>query len=129
MDDERGAPTSSGGSGADGGPLTRIVLRDQSDADGFRSLTIIRGPDGSIVIDGHDLGPGVERIFGFREYEWTWNIEADAVSAAVAALDGHEGDDPLRLLAAWSSAHDGIDPGTHLDEAGVPIRFWSWIGE
>jgi hypothetical protein len=37
--------------------------------------------------------------------------------------------DPLRLLAAWSAAHGGIDPGSHLREAGVPIRYWSRIGD
>jgi hypothetical protein len=110
-------------------PLTRVVLRDQRDADGLRSLTVIRGPDGGIEIDGHDLGDGVERILGFREYEWTWDIEADAVPAAIAALGGAAGDDPLALLVAWSAAHGGIDPGSHLREAGVPITFWSRIGD
>ena len=109
--------------------LTRIVLRDQRDADGIRSLTAAHQPGGGIFIEGYDLGDGVERIFGFREYEWTWDIDAEAVPAAIAALDGREGDDPLRLLAAWSAAHGGIDPGSHLREAGVPIRYWSRIGD
>ena len=80
---------------------------------------------------GEDLGPGVERIFGasFTEYEWAWVVGPDAVPATVAALDGDEGDDPLRLLAAWSAAHSGIDPGSRLREAGVPIEFWNRIGD
>ena len=97
----------------------------------IRHLEATRRPDGAILIEGQDLGPGVERIFGagLTEYEWTWTIEPDAVPAAIAALEGIEGDDPLRLLAAWSAAHGGVDPGSRLREAGVPIEFWSRIGD
>jgi hypothetical protein len=112
-------------------PLTSVVLRYQQDADGFRGLRATRRPDGGIRIDGHDLGRGVEGVFGagMSEYEWCWVIEPDAVPAAVAALDGREGDDPLQLLAAWSAAHGGKDPGSHLRDADVPIAFWNRIGD
>lgn len=120
-----------GRDGARARPLTRVVLRDQRDSDGFQGLRASRGPDGGIRIDGHDLGSGVEGVFGagLSEYEWSWAIEPDAVPAAIAALDGREGDDLLRLLAAWSAAHVGADPGSHLQEAGVPIAFWNRIGD
>ena len=112
-------------------PLTHLVLRNQRDADGFRGLEASRRQDGGIRIDGHDLGRGVEGAFGagMSEYEWCWVIEPDAVPATVAALDGREGDDPLRLLEAWSIAHGGVDPGSHLRDAGVPIAFWNRIGD
>jgi hypothetical protein len=112
-------------------PLTSISLRDYRDAGGLRHLGATRTPDGGILIEGQDLGPGVERAFGagLTEYEWAWAVPPDAVPAAVAALDGHEGDDPLRLLAAWSAAHDDGDPGSHLREAGVSIEFWSRVGD
>jgi hypothetical protein len=47
----------------------------------------------------------------------------------VAALGGRDGDDPLPLLAAWSTAHGGVDPGSHLRDAGVAIEFWSRVGD
>ena len=75
------------------------------------------------------IRPGRAFGAGLTEYEWSWDIEAAAVPAVIAALDGREGDDPLHLLAAWSTAHSGIDPGSHLQAAGVPIRFWSRVGE
>lgn len=120
-----------GGDGAREDPLASISLRYQRDADGLRRLEATRRPDGGILIEGQDLGPGVERIFGagLTEYEWAWVVGPDAVPATVAALDGDEGDDPLRLLAAWSAAHSGIDPGSRLREAGVPIEFWNRIGD
>ena len=112
-------------------PLTSVVLRDLQDDDGFQGLRASRGPGGAIRIDGHDLGRGVDGVFGagLSESEWCWTVEPDAVPAAVAALDGWEGDDPLRLLAAWSAAHGGNDPGSHLRDAGVPIAFWNRIGD
>ena len=122
--------TSDRGKGVNG-PLTCVVLRDWRDRGGLRHLAASRRPDGGILIEGQDLGPGVERAFGagLTEYEWAWSLGPNAVPAAIDALDGDEGDDPLRLLAAWSAAHDGIDPGSHLREAGVPIAFWSRIGD
>jgi hypothetical protein len=120
-----------GSSGALEDPLTSISLRDYRDEGGLRHLGATRTPDGGILIEGQDLGPGVERAFGagLTEYEWAWAVPPDAVPAAVAALDGHEGDDPLRLLAAWAAAHDDSDPGSHLREAGVSIEFWSRVGD
>jgi hypothetical protein len=113
------------------GPLTKVVLRDSRDASGVRYLEATRHTDGGIQILGQDLGSGVEEIFGagLREYEWSWDIEATAVPAVIVALDGRVGDDPMYLLAAWSTAHSGLDPGSHLQKAGVPIGFWSRIGD
>ena len=47
----------------------------------------------------------------------------------VSALDGVDGDDPLRLLGDWYEAHGGTDPGIHLRDAGVAIEFWSRVGD
>jgi hypothetical protein len=112
-------------------PTASIVLRDRHDRDGSRFLGASRRPDGAIVIEGHDLGPGVEEAWGegLREYEWTWTIAPDAIPAMVAALGGGEDDAPLAVLAAWAKRHPGSDPGGHLREAGVPVGFWSRVGD
>ena len=109
----------------------RVVLRELRDAGGTRSLTARRREDGAIVIEGQDLGPGVEAVFGpgLNEYEWAWMIGPDAFPAAIEALGGHEGDDLLGLLAAWSVCHGGADPGSHCKDAGVVIDFWNRIGD
>jgi hypothetical protein len=108
-----------------------VVLRQSRDARGSRYLEASRHEDGGIQILGQDLGPGVEEIFGagLREYEWSWDIEATVVPAVIAALDGREGDDPLYVLAAWTVAHSGVDPGSYLQKASVRINFWSRIGD
>ena len=108
-----------------------VVLRDFRDSRGHRFLEATRREDGGIAIDGQDLGDGVEEAFGagLTEYEWAWRIEPQDVPAAVAALGGHEADDPMRVLEAWFSGHGGKDPGSHLKDAGVPIGFWSHVGD
>lgn len=110
--------------------LERIVLRDLRDARGFRYLGAARR-DGAIVIEGQDLGRGVESAFGagLTEYEWSWSIAPEAVPAMVAALGAAPGDDPLRALKAWFDAHGATDPGSYLRDAGVPIAFWSRVGD
>jgi hypothetical protein len=107
----------------------RVVLRDVRDERGTRHLAARRREDGGIVIEGQDLGRGVEVLGpGLSEYEWVWTIAPDAVPSAIEALGGTEGDDPLQLLLGWSTDHGGTDPGTNLREAGVTIAFWSHVG-
>ncbi len=109
----------------------QVVLRDLTDAGGRRFLEARRREDGGITILGQDLGSGVESAFGegLTEYEWGWQIAPKDVPAAIAALGGHPGDDPLRVMANWHAAHGGEDPGSHLKDAGVPIAFWSRVGD
>jgi hypothetical protein len=35
----------------------------------------------------------------------------------------------LRLLERWCGEHGGLDPGIRLREAGVPVEFWSRVGD
>ena len=111
--------------------MKSVVLRDTRDADGVRYLAVHRKEDGGIVIEGQDLGIGVERTFGkgLTEYEWSWSISPDAVPALVAALGGVEDEDPLQLLTDWFEVHGKTDPGIHLRDAGVPVAFWSRVGD
>jgi len=107
------------------------VLRELRDADGSRRLEAGWRDDGSLVIEGQDLGPGVERVWGAGndEYEWAWVVGSQAVPAMVAALGGSAADDPLALLERWYRGHGELDPGIHLRKAGVPIEFWSRVGD
>lgn len=106
-----------------------VVLRDTRDSGGTRHLEARRRPDGGLVVEGQDLGPGVRALFDAGEYEWTWTLEAADVPAAAAALGGAPGDDPLAVVSAWAAANPGRDPGSALRDAGVPIGFWSRIGD
>ena len=52
--------------------LAFVVLRDQDDADGTRHLEAEWRMGGAIVIEGRDVGPGVERFWGDDHYAWEW---------------------------------------------------------
>jgi hypothetical protein len=112
-------------------PTPAAILRDQQDADGSRYLDATLGADGRLMIEGQDVGAGVERVFGdgIREYEWAWTVRPANVPAAVAALDGTPDEPPLAVVARWSAAHQGADPGSALKKAGVPVEFWSRAGD
>jgi hypothetical protein len=109
----------------------RVVLHDLRDNHGTRHLSAWAAPDGSIVIEGHDLGRGVGDAFGpgLTEYEWAWTITPDHVPAAVEALGGQGVDDILRLLEVWAANNVGRDPGTYVKDSGVPIAFWNRVGD
>lgn len=106
-----------------------VILRATKGPDGTRHLEARRRPDGGLVVEGQDLGPGVRALFGAGEYEWTWTVEPADVPAAAAALGGVPGADPLAVVGVWAAAHPGSDPGSALRDAGVPIGFWSRIGD
>ncbi len=70
-----------------GAGSARVVLRDVRDERGTRHLGARRRDDGGIVIEGHDLGRGVEVLGpGLSEYEWVWTIAPDAVPSAIEAI-------------------------------------------
>ena len=108
-----------------------VVLYDLRDDRGTRHLSASARADGSILIEGQDLGRGVGDAFGsgLTEYEWAWVITPDNVPAAVEALGGQGEDDILGLLQAWAADNVGRDPGNHLKDSGVPIGFWSRVGD
>lgn len=111
--------------------MQRIVLRETRDATGVRYLEVRREPNGAVVIEGQDLGDGVEAVFGegVREYEWWWRLAPEDTVVAAETLGGEPGEDLLQVVARWFTAGGGHDPGSHLREAGVPIAFDSRVGD
>ena len=115
------------------GPMTgerRVDLFEGRDARGTRAISATLRADGTLIIDGQDLGPQVQ-IFGpdFREYEWAWTAQPAEVPRIVEALGGKPGDDPLQVLTDWSRGRNGEDPGNYLKKAGITLEFWSRIGD
>jgi hypothetical protein len=108
-----------------------VVLWKSRDVGGWRALWARLTADGSLHIDGQDLGSGVEALWGAgnTEYEWWWTVRPDHMPAAVAALGGNPGDDVLALLARWAAANNGRDPGQHMRDAGVLVEFDNRVGD
>ena len=103
-----------------------VTLRDTQDADGVRRLTA-RLERGDLVIEGRDYGAGVERIFGYREYEWVWTVKASDVPKLRQVLG-----DPPDLTAALHRQFSGqaaAELQPFLDSKGIPYEAWSRIGD
>jgi hypothetical protein len=111
--------------------VDRVVLRDTRDGSGSRFLEAILDSDGTLRIEGQDLGRGVSAVFGsdLSEYEWWWRLPAAHVDEAIATLGGAPGELILTVVERWSKANNGLDPGSALKAAGLPIAFDSRIGD
>jgi hypothetical protein len=106
-----------------------VTLRSTRDEDGSRHLGARLEDDGSLLIEGQDLGPAVERFFGpdMTEYEWAWTIRPLGVSKLKLALACD--DDVLAALIRRFSGDDAADLGSFLDDNGIPYESWSRIGD
>ena len=111
------------------GPKREVDLAHSADERGTRSIWAQRGEDGSLTIEGQDLGAAVERAFGSREYEWAWTIAPADVPRVAEVFGGQAGDDPLDALVRWSRENGDRDPGTLLKDGGIIAAFWSRVGD
>ncbi|MBA2310259.1 MAG: hypothetical protein H0W01_13450 [Pseudonocardiales bacterium] len=110
----------------------RVTLRSIRDADGSRHLDAHVTAEGDVVVEGQDLGPGVERAFGpgLTEYEWTHTVRAADVPLLVEALGGAPGDDVLALMRRVCSGDGVVRLAALLAPDGpVPAEFWSRVGD
>jgi hypothetical protein len=108
-------------------PIGRVVLRDERTPGDTRNLSASHSSDGDLVIEGQDLGAGVEHAFGHREYEWVWTIAQADVPALSTALS--ENGDILDALARRFSGPDAAHLHSFLTENRIPFKTWSRIGD
>lgn len=104
-----------------------MILRQIKDADGSRLLEASITAEGDLLIEGHDLGDGVERHFGVREYEWTWTVPAASLPVLLRAM-GASGD-VLAVLRERFSGDDAAALGPFLESHGIPTDRWSRLGD
>lgn len=108
-----------------------ITLRDERAGKDTRHLWARVEASGDLVIEGQDLGPGVESFWGagLSEYEWTITVRAPDVPKLIAALGGRDGDGVLSLLAARFREDDRYASKGFIEEHAVPLEFWSRVGD
>lgn len=116
--------------------MQTAVLRDEKTANGSRSVSARIAPEGELIVEGHDLGKGVDSLLGYREYEWTITIAAADTPKLLHALNGNGVSGLLRrrrtLLDALRSRFsndraNGLEP--FLKERGIPYAFWNRVGD
>jgi hypothetical protein len=105
----------------------RVVLRKVRDADGTRHLQASLTRDGDVLIEGQDLGAGVERALGVYEYEWAWTIRAPDVPLLLGALGATS--DVLSALREQFSEDRAARLMDFLDSHNIPYERWSRMGE
>jgi hypothetical protein len=106
-----------------------VTLRDSRDAGGSRHLSATLKNDGSLLIEGQDIGPSGERFFGpgLTEYEWAWLIRPSGVTVLKLALGG--GDDVLVALRERFAGDAAVGLQAFLQENGVVYEPWSRVGD
>ncbi|MBI1296296.1 hypothetical protein GC175_15175 [bacterium] len=109
--------------------VNHVTLRDTRDEGGSRHLSATLKEDGTLVIEGQDIGPGVEGVLGsgLIEYEWVWTVHPSAVRTLKLALACDDG-----LLAALQDLFSGDAAAalqSFLDDNGIVYERWSRVGE
>ncbi len=104
-----------------------ITLRSTSDGQGSRHLWAKLSADGTLTIEGQDLGAGVEQFFGYSEYEWARTIRPQDVRKLAVALDA--GGDVLAALAKRYKDDSSFILESFLDANGIHYESWSRIGD
>jgi hypothetical protein len=111
--------------------MNRVTLRSRRGAGGVRHLGAWLTAAGDLVVEGHDLGSGVEAFFGEgrTEYEWTWTIRAADIPLLSAALEGRPDEGILALLRRTCSNENASRLDALLgDGKAVPAERWSRVG-
>jgi hypothetical protein len=105
-----------------------VMLRDERDGRDLRRLTAYLMEDGTLVIDGHDLGPGTAVISDDGEYEWRQTFPPDSVAALGVALGGKRDEDILDLLARRYRNERSYELERIMRETRdtIPRELWSW---
>jgi len=105
-----------------------MMLRDIQDENGRRQQSASLQIDGTLLIEGHDLGRGVESFFGSGqfEYEWALKILSPGVEKLKLALSC---DDLMVALKDRFSGNASADLQAFLDDNAVPYEFWSRVGD
>ena len=99
----------------------RVVLRNGAG----RFLEVVRLPDGSLRIHGHDIGGGAE-IFGSDDYEWFKTISVGNLDRCREVFEVPDGVDLLEHLRDHFAADEGHRFERLVRDHGLAERFWSW---
>lgn len=102
-----------------------VMLVQQQNGQDSRTIWASVLPDGSLQISGQDLGPIVERFFGFDEYEFAHTIPAGHVQPFLELL-GAPNNDVLNAITQFSGTrYSELSEALERAKATMPIQFWS----
>lgn len=105
----------------------RVVIYSVDDDNGTVLRAVTLASNGDLVIEGHDLGKGVEDFFGHREYEFERRLSPPEVARLREVL-GIAGDAELLPTIKERFAHTS-ELEKLLVEHGIAGQFWSRVGD
>ena len=107
-------------------PLKEVVLLEEQNGADSRSVWASLTENGDLIISGQDIGPGVERVFGSDEYEFSHTIPSDYVLPFLEILGATKVTDVLIALRVFGGPrYEEITNALETAQTSMPIRFWS----
>jgi hypothetical protein len=108
------------------GERRTLVVQNIRDERGWSRRELHADEDGSLVIEGHDLGSGVSDFWGqgMGQYEFTRTVSPAGV--VELRLSMGIGDAPLlESLGSRFSTTRALEE--YLEAKGIETEFWSWV--
>ena len=106
-------------------PLKEVVLLEERNGADSRSVWASLAENGDLIISGQDIGPGVERVFGSDEYEFSHTVPSDYVLPFLKILGATKVTDVLTALRVFGgSRYEEITNALETAQISMPIRFW-----
>jgi hypothetical protein len=103
-----------------------LVLTHVRDADGTMWRAVHLTADGRLLIEGHDLGAGVEKIFGTREYEFERSLSVEETSRLGELLEVAVPEILGAVERRFGSTHLLEE---YLEEHDIAGELWSRTGD
>ena len=111
-------------------PVTKAVIEESNDEKGTCVRTVSLAPDGSLRLEGHDLGPFVQQFFGHSEYEFVRTVSPSGVDQLRRELSLGPDADLIGALAAKFHGPGGSNLlEKFLAAKGIESEFWNRIGD
>ena len=106
--------------------LKEVVLLEERNGADSRSVWASLAENGDLIISGQDIGPGVERVFGSDEYEFSHTVPSDYVLPFLEILGATKVTDVLIALRVFGGPrYEEITNALETAQISMPIRFWS----
>lgn len=107
-----------------------FIVRDERNEQGSYHLRGRLREDGSLVIEGQDLGASPQGFWGSSEYEWTITLDQAAVAELIEVLEGTTDQrDAREVLEMRFREDEHRATSSFLEEHGIAFEFWSRVGD
>ena len=111
-------------------PTNKAVLEESNDEKGTCVRRVWLTPEGTLRLEGQDIGPFVQQFFGYPEYEFVRAVSASGVEQLRRALNlGAEDDLIDALVAQFQGPGGSARLEKFLETQGIESEFWNRIGD